>query len=242
MKRQRDVIFFVSSVLLLLVLGACAQTKVTSRNQVVTERIPLPAHIWVYDFAATPADLPDDSGIAHYDVHLEHDTPQTAEHIATGRHLGSEIASKLVDEIRGMGLPAKHASQGTKLQINDIVIRGYLISVNEGDAKKRVLIGFGDGASELRTAVEGLQMTAQGLRKLGEGTIGSGKGGKTPGGAVGIGALLATGNPAGLIIGGGMKIYGEKSGKNTVEGRARQTAQEIADVLKKRFQKEGWIN
>lgn len=239
MKRQRDVIFFVS-VSLLLVLGACVQTKVTSRDQVVTEQLPRPGHIWVYDFAATPADLPDDPEfVRHY---AEHDMPQTAEHIATGRHLGSEIASRLVEEIRGMGLPAKHASQGTKLQINDIVIRGYLISVNEGDAKKRVLIGFGDGTSELRTAVEGLQMTAQGLRKLGEGTIESGKGGKTPGGAVGLGALLATGNPAGLIIGTGMKVYGEKSGKSTIEGRSGQTAQEIADVLKKRFQKEGWIN
>ncbi len=239
MKRRRGVIFFVS-VSLLLVLGACVQTQVTSKNLVETGRLPRPGHIWVYDFAATPDDLPDDPGFARH--HAEHDVPQTAEHIATGRHLGSEIASHLAEEIHGMGLPAKHASRGTKLQINDIVIRGYLISVNEGDAKKRVLVGFGKGTSELHTAVEGLQMTAQGLRRLGEGTTESGKGGKTPGAAVGLAALVATGNPAGLIIGTGMKVYGEKSGKSTVEGRAGQTAQEIADVLKKRFQKEGWIN
>ncbi len=239
MERRRDVIFFVS-VSLLLVLGACVQTQVTSKNLVETGRLPRPGHIWVYDFAATPDDLPDDPGFARH--HAEHDVPQTAEHIATGRHLGSEIASHLAEEIHGMGLPAKHASRGTKLQINDIVIRGYLISVNEGDAKKRVLVGFGKGTSELHTAVEGLQMTAQGLRRLGEGTTESGKGGKTPGAAVGLAALVATGNPAGLIIGTGMKVYGEKSGKSTVEGRAGQTAQEIADVLKKRFQKEGWIN
>ena len=39
-----------------------------------------------------------------------------------------------------------------------------------------------------------------------------------------------------------MKIYGEASGNATVEGRAKATAKEIADVLKKRFQEEGWIN
>jgi hypothetical protein len=36
-------------------------------------------------------------------------------------------------------------------------------------------------------------------------------------------------------------VYGEESGKNTIEGRAKQIAQEIGDVLKKRFQEQGWI-
>jgi len=59
---------------------------------------------------------------------------------------------------------------------------------------------------------------------------------------VGLATLLAIHNPAGLIVSTGVKVYGEKSGKSTVEGRAKQTAKEIGDVLKKRFQKEGWIN
>jgi hypothetical protein len=53
--------------------------------------------------------------------------------------------------------------------------------------------------------------------------------------------LLATHNPAGLIISTGMKVYGEKSGMSKIEGRADHTAKEIADILKKRFQEQGWI-
>jgi hypothetical protein len=34
---------------------------------------------------------------------------------------------------------------------------------------------------------------------------------------------------------------GEKSGKGKIEGRADQTAKEIADVIKKRSQDQGWI-
>jgi hypothetical protein len=49
-------------------------------------------------------------------------------------------------------------------------------------------------------------------------------------------------NPAGFIISGGMDVYGEASGSNGIEGRAKATAKEIADVLKKRFQDQGWIN
>ena len=139
-----------------------------------------------------------------------------------------------------MGMPAARGGVGTTPQINDLVIRGYLVSVHEGSAAERVAIGFGAGASELKTAVEGFQMTAQGLRKLGSGSVDAG-GGKSPGAALGVVGLIATANPAGLIISGGMKAYGEASGSSTVEGRAKATAKEIADVLKERFEQQGWI-
>jgi hypothetical protein len=223
----------------LLVITGCASTKITSRNELVTGQLPRPAHIWVYDFAATPADVPAESALAGQ--YSEHSTPQTAEEIATGRKLGAEIASELVKEIRGMGMPAEVAGSGTTPQINDIVIRGYLISFNKGSAAKRIMIGFGSGASDLKVAAEGFQMTAQGLRKVGSGTLDAG-GGKAPGADVGVLGLIATHNPAGLIISSGAKVYEQESGKSTVEGRAKQAAKEIADVLKKRFQEQGWIS
>ena len=225
--------------LALLVIAGCASTKVTSRDEAAIGKLPRPTHIWVYDFAATPADVPDESALAGQ--HSEHNPPQTAEQIKTGRQLGAEIEAELVKLIRGMGMPAEHAVTGTKPQINDLVLRGYLVSFNKGSAAKRILIGFGSGASDLKVAVEGFQMTAQGLRKVGGGTTDS-EGGKTPGADLGVLGLIATHNPAGLIVSSGLKIYEEKSGKSTVKGRAEQTAKEIADVLEKRFQEQGWID
>lgn len=222
----------------LVVVAGCASTKVTDRQQLVTEKLPRPDHILVYDFAATPEDVPAGSSISGQ--YSAPSTPQTAEQIATGRQLGAEIATQLAEEIRDMGLPAERAGAGTVPQINDIMIRGYLLSVHEGSEAERLVIGFGAGASELRTMVEGYQMTAQGPRKLGSGTVDSG-GSKTPGAALGAAGLIATGNPVGLIVSSGMKVYGEASGKSTVEGRAQQTAKEIAAQLKTRFAQEGWI-
>ena len=222
----------------LVIVAGCASTKVTSQEKLVNEKLPRPGHIWVYDFVVTPADVPADSALAG--EASKQATPQTPEEIEIGRQMGDEIATELVDQIRQMGMPAELASIRTKPQINDLVIRGYLLSIVEGSATKRVLIGFGSGASELRTAVEGYQMTAKGLRKLGAGTVDS-SAGKTPGGALGVIGLIATANPAGLIIGGGMKVYGEKTGSSKIEGRAKATAKEIADQLKIRFQQQGWI-
>jgi hypothetical protein len=193
----------------------------------------------VYDFAATPADVPADSSLAGQ--YTEPQTPQTAEQIAAARKLGAEIAAQLVEQIQGMGLPAESATIRRKPKINDIVIRGYFLSVDEGSTGKRFSIGFGSGASELKTAVEGYQMTNQGLRKIGSGTVAAG-GGKLPGVAAPAAVAIASGNPVGLIICGGMKLYGETSGSSKIEGRVKQTVKEIADQLRLRFEQEGWIN
>lgn len=219
----------------LVLLAGCASTKVSDRQILVTEKVPRPNRILVYNFAATPAEASELGGQP-----IESSTPQTPEQIQAGDELGAQIATELAANIRAMGLPGGAVPIGTEPQMHDIVIKGYLLSVQEGSAAKRIAIGFGSGASQLQTAVEGFQMTPQGLRKLGSGTMDA-AGNKMPGGALGVAGLIATGNPAGLIISSGMKVYGEASGRSTLEGRAKATAKEIADQIKPRFQQQGWI-
>jgi hypothetical protein len=236
MKTQVSANKFAICLIALGMMAGCASTKVSNRQQLVGGPLPRPAQIWIYDFAATPADVAPQSSLAGEAT----PAPQTDEQLAEGRKLAAQITADLVQQIHGMGLPAANGSAATKPQINDILIQGSLLSVEEGSSFKRIAIGFSSGGSELKVAVEGFQMTANGPRKLGSGEVGSG-GNKTPGSAVGLATLVATGNPAGFIVSTGMKVYGEKSGKNTVEGRATKIAQEIGDVLKTRFQEQGWI-
>jgi hypothetical protein len=220
-------------------LAGNASAAITNRVILVTAQIPQPGQIWVYNFAATPAEVPAESALAGQpDLDT---TPQTAGQIAEGKKLGIDIAAELVGLIHNMGMPAQRASTDTKPQLNDLVIRGYIISIKAGDAKRRFGIGFGEGASEMRTAVEGLQMTANGLRKLGSGDVNA-DGSKKPGTAAGLAGFLATKNPAGLIISSGRHVYGEESGSSKLEGRAKDTAKEISEALKQRFQEQGWIN
>jgi hypothetical protein len=242
MKTNRNLKSFTFALSLFAVLFAsgCASTKITNREQLVTGKIPRPGTIWVYAFAATAAEIPANSALAG-EPGLDTAPPQTAEQIAEGMKLGDQIATELTAQIREMGMNAEQASLATKPRINDIVIRGYLLSVEEGSGAKRVIIGFGSGKSSLSTLVEGFQQTATGLRKLGSGTVDAG-GNKSPGMILGVATFLATKNPAGLIINGGMQAYGAASGDNTVEARAKATAKVIADALKKRFEEQGWIS
>ena len=147
----------------------------------------------------------------------------TPEQIATGRKLGAEVARDLVTEIQNMGLPAVLAAGQPPPKVGDLVIMGYFVSVQQGSAAERVLIGFGSGAADLKTVVEGYLMTAQGLRRLGAGELDSG-GGKTPGVAVPLVVAAATANPIGLVVAGAAQAYGEESGRTTIEGAAQRTA------------------
>jgi hypothetical protein len=225
--------------LALFLVAGCASTNVTQQTPMSNPGLARPNQIWVYNFVANPADMPADSSIRG-EVGSP-STPPTAEQIAEGRQLGALIAQELVVDINAMGLSAVQAGPGSTPQVGDGVIRGYLVSVQGGSAVQRFVFGFGAGTSEMDTVVEGYAVTPQGWRKLGSGTLTS-SGNKTPGMVVPAAVAIATANPIGLIVVGGAKIYGEASGRNGLEGRAKATADEIAKELKIRFQDRGWIS
>ena len=223
----------------LVVVAGCASTNVTQQTPVSSPGLARPNQIWVYNFVAAPADMPSDSSIGGQMSAPR--TPPSAEDIETGRKYGAQITQQLVLDIQAMGLPAVQAGPGSRPQVGDGVIRGYIVSAQGGGAVKRFVIGFGAGTTEMDTVVEGYAVTPQGWRKLGSGTLTS-SGGKTPGLVVPAAVAIATANPIGLIVVGGYKIYGEASGKNKLEGRAKATADAISEQLKIRFQDRGWIS
>ena len=225
--------------LIALAMAACASTTETERENLATGNLMQPNQIWVYNFAAMPAEVAAESALAGQAS--QGAAPLTAQQIAEGQKLGSEIATQLIQRIQAMGLPATNASAASRPQVDDVVIEGSLLSIQQGSAAERVSIGLTAGESELKAAVEVYQMTVKGMRLLGSGDVDA-TGNKTPAAAAGLATPVATHNAAGLIVTSGMKVYGEESGSSTVEGRAKQIVQEIAAALKKQFQKQGWIS
>ena len=227
----------VTWLLALLVVTGCASTEVTERQRYQGAKLARPDRIIVHDFTGNPADVPPQSPFA---AELAGTIPPTPEQREVGRKLGAQIAKQLVADLQAIGLPAVPAAGQPAPRVDDIVLRGYFVSIDEGSAGKRVLVGFGSGTAEMRAAVEGYQMTAQGLRLLGSGEVRSG-GGKMPGVAVPLAVLAATANPIGLVVGGGAKLYGEATGADTIEGAAKRTADEIAAQLRTAAQEQGWV-
>ena len=90
----------VSCLFALVFLAGCASVKVTDSENLVTEKLPRPNHILVYNFAATPADAPE---LAHQ--YAAADTSQPAEQIQGGRQLGAQSASEVAAAFRAMRFP-----------------------------------------------------------------------------------------------------------------------------------------
>ena len=235
MKPQRRV---ASCLFALVLVAGCASTEVSNRERYEGPPLPRPDRIIIDDFTADPAEVPANSAFA---AQVAEAPPLTPEQEELSRKLGAEVAKQLVADLQAMGLPAVLAEGQPAPQPDDIVIRGYFISVDQGSGAERVLIGFGTGDAELSTAVEGYQMTAQGLRQLGRGEVRSG-GGKMPGVILPLAVVAATANPIGLIVGGAVKLTGEATGQATIEGAAKRTASEIAEQLHEAAQRQGWIS
>ena len=227
----------VVSMLALAALAGCASSDVSARRSYVgDEEIARPSRIIVHSFAATPDDIPANAAIAgRYD---RRDTPQTAEEIALGRQLGDQVAVQLVKEIQDMGFPAELAGVGPRPQVGNLVIKGQFVSIDEGSRLKRMLIG-GAGA-ELKTFVEGYQVTANGLRPLGSAEVEAG-GGRMPGMLVPVAGGAAAGTAATSVAVSGALNVGQEIKPESIEGAARRTAEEIAEVLEEAFEKRGWM-
>jgi len=223
------------TVLLLATVTGCATTQISNREILVDEKVPRPKHIFVYDFVSRPEDAQADSALAGQ----KPATPPSKEQIALGLEIGTEVAKELVAQIEAMGLPAEHGTPESAIGVGDLMIRGTLLSVEEGSSTKRVAIGMGFGDAVLHAAIEAYAMTPQGARKLGSGSVGTTE--SKNGVAVPLVMAAATKNPLGLIVTTGMRAYDEKTGSSTIQGKAKDVATAIATEIRPRFEKQGWI-
>ena len=221
----------------LLSIAGCASSEVTSQNRYEGE-LAKPARIVVYDFAATPQDVPPTSALAG--LYATRETPQSAEEIALGRELGALVAAELVTELDARGIPAVRAADGAQPQVGDGVIKGAFVAVDEGSRLQRMLIGFGAGAAELRTMVEGYKQTADGLAPLGSAEV-EAAGGQMPGVLAPVGVGAAAGRAATSAIVSGTASTVREIDPETLEGAAERTAEEVADIVEEAYRERGWL-
>ncbi len=239
MSSRIKLIGFIAMSAAVCALLGCASSKVTEqRAYAAHERLPRPSRVIVYDFAATADDMAAQAGGSGY--YTRRPTPQTAEQIQLGRTLGDRVAQHLVPEILALGMPAERAGVGPPPGQGDLLIQGEFLSIDKGSRTKRMLIGFGAGAGELRTRLVGYQVTPAGLRQLGKATIET-SGGKMPGMLVPVGVGAAAGAPGrSAVISGGMNVM-QEAGPEGLNAAAKNTAKEVAKVLSQAFARQGWI-
>jgi Domain of unknown function (DUF4410) len=226
----------------LAVLAAC--TSAQSTMETTDAMLPQPQVVIVDTFAVAPDQVKLDEGLStevEQAVKARGGTPRPDQELQAGSQVADAIADKLVVEIQDMGLRAERGSTVPAGTQNALLIKGQLVSIDEGNRTERVLIGLGAGRSDVRTHVQVYAVTPTGSRLIDTIEVDA-KSGLTPGMAETMGAgalaghLLVT-----TAVSGGVHVVSETMGADVVAD-ADRAAKGIAKQLSTVFAKEGWTS
>jgi len=126
--------------------------------------LPRPQLIVVHDLGVTASDVTLDSAIGERLLQMVRETPTSAQELQVGREVAHAVTANLVKEIDKLGIPAVPAAMATPVAGPSLAIDGHFLSVDEGNRMRRMVIGFGAGASEVRTLVPIYETTSEGRR------------------------------------------------------------------------------
>jgi hypothetical protein len=226
----------------LVVAAGCAPTNVQQENMTVAQ-LNRPSLILVYDFAVTPQEVELDTGLSadvmrQYEQHKGE--TRTAEETKLGHKVADALAEELVQKIRSFGLWAERGFGAPYGNEKDLLVKGQLLSIDEGNRTERVVIGLGAGRTSVQANVQVYEMTARGLQEV-DSLRGTAKSGYKPGMGEMMGLGAITGHLlASTVVSGTLAGVSEMTSA-TVESDAKRLAEKIAADLGNFFVDQGWI-
>lgn len=222
-------------------LAGCASTdaQVLQANAENTQ-LPYPSQILVYDFAVSPYEVSPDS-VANARLSGAGDDPQeNAERAYLEHQVSAIVADRVAAELRELGLPATRWRGAPPAGTNLYALEGQFLTIDEGSALKRMIIGFGSGGTEVRVLTQAYYISNGKKALLGEAEV-SAESAKAPGLAASIPLGAATGGVAtAAALNTGIGAIREMN--TDVQKGAEDTARAIVELLRPRMQKHGWIN
>jgi len=236
--------FGLLTLMVLAVAAGCAPTNVTQQpTDMTAKQLAKPTLVLVYDFAVTPDEVKLDKGLSadlmqKYEQHKG--MTRTAEEIKVGHKVADEVAEELVKKIRSFGLWAERGFGYPHGNAKDLLIKGQLLSIDEGNRTERVVIGLGAGRTSVQANVQVYELTPQGMNEV-DTLRGDSKSGFKPG----MGEMMGVGAIAGHLLASTV-VSGALAGTSemtfaTVEADAKRLAEKIAADLGKFFVDQGWI-
>ncbi len=112
------------------------------------EQLPTPDRVLVYNFAVTPQEVQLDA-VGSAITQTFDGTADLQQEQQVGHAVANALAKRLVSDIQNMGLYAERAAGPAPPTGIDVLILGQLVSIDEGNAAERMVIGLGAGRSDV---------------------------------------------------------------------------------------------
>jgi hypothetical protein len=226
------------AVAFVVALAACTPRTQMERNRVATGPLPRPDVVLVHDFSVSPDEITLDTNISRRLRELTQGTTDAQELERVARAISASVTQNLVADLRSRGMNAVAAAGAPPLAGRPLSIEGQFFSINEGSERRRMIVGFGAGASEVRTLVQVFDGSGP-SRLLVEDFYVNARSAPKPGMA-GIGAAGEVAGRAAATAGtnSGLELLG--ANRQTVEADARELAKRIGAEIAKLFEQQGW--
>jgi hypothetical protein len=202
-----------------------------------------PDRILVYDFAVTPDEVKLDQGVSAEIMRYVSDagaSGRTADEIKIGHAVANAVSIELVQKLRGYGFFTERALGWPARTGSTLLVKGQLVSIDEGNRTERVLIGLGTGRTSVQANVQVYDLTPQGMRTI-DTLRADAKSGYKPG----MGLMLGVGGLAGNLVTSAVVSSATTAGSElswaTVEADGKRLANNVAKSLGQFFVTQGWI-
>ncbi len=209
----------------LFILAACAGASVDTAETAETGELSKPDQIVVFPFSYRPAQEPD----------AEDQRELTEEELEIGRQVADLVANSLVDTLNDkIDIVAYAASSSKPPPGATLAIEGEFLSIDEGVAGARIVVGFGAGRSKLMTKARAFHVETGNRVLVSEYEL-SADSGFMPG--------LISGAPdgvTGVAVAGAGVATDVALGNDTIAD-AKRTGEELADELIKVLKSKGWV-
>ncbi len=202
--------------------------------------LPRPRKVLVADFSADWNSVQLEQGIATRLQRQMSGADPTAEQQRTSLEVQQAVSEALVENLRKMGLPAERAAEGAMPGGTDLVIRGQIVRINEGNRTRRLAVGFGAGKSDVQAQVQVYYLRPDAPPQLLQTYDADANSGRRPGLAMGGAMAAGSGSVAPVVIGGALGIHGETK-KAGVAGEGERLGDRVAYNLAQFFVQQGWI-
>jgi hypothetical protein len=232
-----------ASFLLTIVIAGCAGASVAPGVSNMPATNARPTTVYVYDFAATSAEVTLNQGF--FQKTYANMTDENAEQaqVALADETAQALSYQLVAEIQAMGLYAIRLPRGTPATgSNILVVDGQFTDIDQGNKLRRMVIGLGMGQSKLDANVQVYQIVNSVSTQIMDFNTHADSGSMpgaaimgAPGAAVGGAAMVAS---VGVnVAAGGVKNYTSATGI-----MAKRSADQAANYMSSYFAQQGWIS
>jgi hypothetical protein len=223
-----------------IALAGCAGATANTQMQSVPTVAVRPDRIVVYPFAVDPSEITLNQSFLQRAYRNMSGENQNAQQSEIARETAENVCLGIINALQQKGWNASCLERGTPaVGGNLLVVDGAFTDISEGNRLRRLVIGFGAGASTLDSNVTMYQRTDVAYRKLLEFSTHADSG-KMPGAVVMGPAGAAAGAGAGAVVGANAAMGAAKSYRSSTGVLADKTVNEVVDQLNGYFAQHGW--